>query len=188
MTNLWRSIRFTVVFAVLLGLVYPLVVTGIGNVLFPFQAQGSMVRFQGQVVGSSLIAQHVTNPGLFWPRPSAVNYAANGSGGSNLGPTNPALVKEVQNNLKADGVAPGTPVSMIPPSMVESSGSGLDPDISIQDAMLQIPRIAQATGLSQADLKALVLQYEQGPVFGLWGTHMVNVMNLNLALEKRLGR
>lgn len=188
MTNLWRSIRFTIVFAILLGFVYPLVVTGIGNLLFPFQAQGSMVQLNGRVVGSDLIAQAVTNPGLFWPRPSAVNYAANGSAGSNLGPTNPALVKEVQTNLKGAGVAPGTPVSSVPPDMVESSGSGLDPDISIQDAMLQIPRISKATGLSQATLQALVTQYQQGPFLGLWGTTTVNVMKLNVALKSQLGK
>ncbi|WP_284286273.1 potassium-transporting ATPase subunit KdpC [Alicyclobacillus fastidiosus] len=188
MTNLWRSLRFTIVFAILLGLIYPLVVTGISNVLFPFQAKGSMVQSNGRIVGSELIAQSVTDPRLFWYRPSAVNYAANGSGGSNLGPTNPALIKEVQGNIKSAGVAPGTPIDSIPPDMVESSASGLDPDISIQDAMLQIPRISKATGLSQSSLQALVKQNEQGPSLGIWGTSMVNVMNLNLALEKQMGR
>lgn len=185
MTNLFRSVRFTLVFAVLLGLVYPLLVTGISNVLFPFQARGSMVQVQGRTVGSELIAQAVTNPGLFWPRPSAVKYAANGSGGSNLGPTNPALVAEVQANLKAAGLAPGTPTASIPPDMVESSASGLDPDISIADALLQIPRIARATGLSAATLQALVTKNEQRPFLGLWGSTMVNVMTLNLALTNQ---
>lgn len=182
MTNLFRSVRFTLVFAVLLGLVYPLLVTGISNVLFPFQAGGSMVQVKGRTVGSELIAQAVTNPGLFWPRPSAVKYAANGSAGSNLGPTNPALVAEVQANLKAAGLAPGTPTASIPPDMVESSASGLDPDISIADALLQIPRIARATGLSAATLQALVTKHEQRPFLGLWGSTMVNVLTLNLAL------
>jgi len=188
MSNLWRSIRFTIVFAILLGLVYPLVVTGISNVLFPFQAKGSMVQLNGRIVGSELIAQPVTDPGLFWPRPSAVSYAANGSGGSNLGPTNPKLLQEVQGNLKSSGVVPGTPTTSIPPDMVESSASGLDPDISIQDARLQIPRIAKATGLSQSTLHLLVTQYQQGPFLGIWGVTMVNVMTLNLALEKQMGR
>lgn len=187
MTNLWRSIRFTIVFAILLGLVYPLAVTGIGNLLFPYQAQGSMVQVHGRVVGSELIAQPVTSPGLFQPRPSAVNYAANGSGGSNLGPTNPALIKEVQGNIQAAGIPAGTAASAIPPDMVESSASGLDPNISIQDALLQIPRIAQATGLSEVSLRDLVTQHQTGPFLGLWGTAMVNVMDLNLALEKQLG-
>lgn len=188
MINLWRAIRFTIVFAVILGLIYPLVVTGVANVFFPFQAKGSMVQLNGRVVGSQLIAQSVTDPRLFWYRPSAVKYAANASGGSNLGPTSPALMKEVQGNLKSSGVAPGTPVSKIPPDMVESSASGLDPDISIQNAMLQIPRISKATGLSQATLQALVKQNEQGPSLGIWGAPMVNVMKLNLALEKKISQ
>ncbi len=187
MTNLWRAVRFTIVFAILLGLVYPLVVAGISNVLFPFQAKGSMAQLNGRVVGSELIAQPVTNPRLFWPRPSAVSYAANRSGGSNLGPTNSKLIQEVQGNMKSSGVAPGTLASSIPPDMVESSASGLDPDISVQDAMLQIPRIANATGLSQSALKTLVTRYEQGPFLGIWGVPMVNVMKLNLALEKQIG-
>ncbi|MCL6453875.1 MAG: potassium-transporting ATPase subunit KdpC [Alicyclobacillus sp.] len=189
MVNFWRSIRFTMIFAILLGLIYPLVITGIGELLFPYQAQGSMVKVRGQVVGSMLIAQPVTNPGLFHPRPSAVNYAANGSGGSNLGPTNPALVKEVRNNLQTVlQQNPGVSPSQVPPDMVESSGSGLDPDISVQDALLQIPRIARATGLSQAYLQGLVRQYEQHPTLGIWGTPMVNVMQLNLVIERRLGK
>ncbi|MFD1674085.1 potassium-transporting ATPase subunit KdpC [Alicyclobacillus fodiniaquatilis] len=188
MTNVWRSIRFTIVFAILLGLIYPLVVTGISNVLFPFQSKGSMVTYNGKVVGSELIAEPVTDPRLFWPRPSAVKYAANGSGGSNYGPTDPKLIQEVQGNIKSDGAAAGTPTSSIPPDMVESSASGLDPDITIQDAMLQIPRIAKATGLSQSSLQTLVAQNEQGPSLGIWGIRMVNVMKLNLALEKQIGR
>lgn len=189
MVNVWRSIRFTVVFAVLLGLIYPLFVTGVGSVLFPFQAQGSMVKLHGQVVGSELIAQPVTNPELFLPRPSAVDYAANDSGGSNLGPTNPALVKEVRANLQAvERQNPGVTPSEVPPSMVESSASGLDPDISVQDALLQVPRISKASGLSQTYLKGLIRKYEQSPALGMWGTHMVNVMKLNLTLEQRLGK
>lgn len=189
MVNLLRSLRFLVVSVVLLGLIYPLVITGIGQLVFPYQANGSMVKVNGTVVGSELIAQSVTNPGLFHYRPSAVNYAANDSGGSNLGPTNPALIKEIQTNIQVvEQQNPGTPVSSIPPDMVESSASGLDPDISIQDAMIQIPRISQATGLSQQELTSLVNQSKQGRVLGIWGVPMVNVMKLNLAIEKRLGR
>ncbi len=189
MLNVWRSIRFTIVFAILLGLVYPLIVTGFGNVLFPFQAKGSIVKFQGAPVGSMLIAQNITDPGLFHPRPSAVKYAANGSGGSNFGPTNPALVKEVRKNLQTVlQQNPGTPVSKIPPSMVESSASGLDPDITIEDAMIQVPRIAKATGLSEAYLKSLIQKDRQGLDFGIWGQPMVNVMQLNLAILQQEGK
>ncbi|MBE3556674.1 MAG: potassium-transporting ATPase subunit KdpC [Firmicutes bacterium] len=188
MVTLWRSIRFTIVSAILLGLIYPLAVTGVGNVLFPFQAKGSMVQFNGRIVGSELIAQPVTDPGLFWPRPSAVNYAANGSGGSNLGPTNPELVKEVRDNVKSAGISGTVPAASIPPDMVETSASGLDPDISVENAMLQIPRISKATGLSESTLKSLIIQHQKGPFLGLWGAPMVNVLDLNLALEKQLGR
>jgi potassium-transporting ATPase KdpC subunit len=98
------------------------------------------------------------------------------------------LVQEVKKNLQVvEQQNPGTPVATIPPEMVESSASGLDPDISVQDAMIQVPRISKATGISEAALKGLINQYKQGPVLGIWGTHMVNVMQLNLAIEKRLG-
>jgi len=183
MVNFWRSLRFTIVFAILLGLGYPLVVTGIGNVLFPFQAKGSIVSLNGHPAGSSLIAQNITSPGLFHPRPSAVNYAANGSGGSNLGPTNPALVTEVKKNLLAvKQQNPGIPSKQIPTDMVESSASGLDPDISVQDALLQVPRIMKASGLSETYVKGLISKYEQRPALGIWGEPMVNVMTLNMAI------
>ncbi len=188
MLNLLRAIRLTLVLGVLLGLVYPLVVTGIGQLLFPYQANGSMLVYGGRVVGSELIAQTTTDPGLFWPRPSAVHYAANGSGGSNLGPTNPALVKEVTTNLVFADLPPGTPASVVPTDMVESSASGLDPDISLADAGLQIPRIAQRTGLSQKELQLLVSRAAIGPFLGLWGQPMVNVLQLNLALQRKLGK
>ena len=189
MVNFWRSLRFTITFAILLGIIYPLVVTGIGNLLFPFQAKGSIVSLQGRPAGSLLIAQNITAPGLFHPRPSAVNYAANDSGGSNLGPTNPALLAEVKKNLQTvEQQNPGTPVGSIPTSMVESSASGLDPDITVQDALIQVPRIAKATGISRTDLTSLINQYKQGRAIGIWGDPMVNVMQLNLAIEKRLGK
>lgn len=186
MTNLWRSIRVTLVMAVILGLVYPLLILLIGNLAFPFQAAGSMLKFQGHVVGSELIAQQVTTSGLFHPRPSAVNYAGNGSGGSNLGPTNPALISELRSNENSLNILPGTKVSSIPTDMVESSASGLDPDISISNAMLQIPRIAQTTGLSQRVLVSLVNRYETGRFLGIWGEPMVNVMQLNVAVKERM--
>ncbi|QSO47164.1 potassium-transporting ATPase subunit KdpC [Alicyclobacillus mengziensis] len=189
MVNLWRSLRFLVVSVVLLGLIYPLIVTGIGQLVFPYQANGSMVKVNGRVVGSKLIAQAISNPGLFHYRPSAVNYAANGSGGSNLGPTNPALIKEIKGNIQTvEQQNPGTPVSQIPPDMVESSASGLDPDISIQNATLQVPRIAKSTGLSEQYLISLINRYKQGRLIGIWGAPMVNVMKLNLAIEQRLGK
>lgn len=188
MTNIWRSIRVTVIFAILLGLVYPLLVTLIGHLLFPYQAQGSMVTHNGKIVGSELIAQATKKPGLFHPRPSAVDYAANGSAGSNLGSTNPALVKEVKGNLEQAEEQTGKKAALIPLDMVESSGSGLDPDISISNANLQIPRIAKAAGLSQDDLHDIVSTHRNGRFLGIFGEPTVNVLNLNLAIEKKLGR
>lgn len=189
MANVWRSIRVTVVFAVLLGLIYPLLISLIGNVLFPYQAQGSMEKHNGNVVGSKLIAQSFTSPNFFHSRPSAVNYAGNGSAGSNLGPTNPALIKEIRGNMfqinKQNGAIPAR---SIPPDMIETSASGLDPDISIQNARLQIPRIAQATGLSHTYLESLVAKQTEGRLLGVWGEPAVNVLNLNLAIESKLGR
>ena len=184
MANVLRAIRMSIVLALMLGLLYPLLITGVGGLLFPRQAQGSMVTYDGHVIGSELIAQPVTSPGLFHPRPSAVNYAANGSARSNFGPTNPALVKEVEDNLKSEGLSSTT--TNVPPDMVESSGSGLDPDISLENAYAQVPRIAKATGLSVEQLKSLINEQESGRFLGIWGEPHVNVIRLNLALEALL--
>jgi K+-transporting ATPase ATPase C chain len=181
--NLWRAIRFTFVFALLLGIVYPLVVTGIAQGLFPVQANGSMVTYNGRIVGSTLIAQATTSPGLFHPRPSAVDYDADNSGASNLGPTNPVLVATVRAALaRLLRNNPGVTAAQVPPGMVESSASGLDPDISPRDAALQIPRVARATGLSPAELQRLIAQHESGRLLGIWGEPTVNVLQLNLAV------
>ncbi|MDD9149160.1 MULTISPECIES: potassium-transporting ATPase subunit KdpC [unclassified Sporolactobacillus] len=189
MTNVWRSIRVTVVFAVLLGLIYPLVIGLIGNLLFPYQAQGSMEKHNGTIVGSRLIAQSFTSARYFHSRPSAVDYAANGSAGSNLGPTNPALIKEIGGNIALVKKQDGAPASQsIPADMVETSGSGLDPDISIENARLQIPRIAKATGLSEKYLQDLVSKGTNNRFLGIFGEPAVNVLDLNLALQTKLGR
>lgn len=188
MINVWRSLRFTLVFAVLLGLAYPLVVTGLGNLLFPFQATGSLIASRGQVVGSELIAQATPSAGLFQPRPSAVDYAGNNSGGSNLGPTNPALVAQVKASLQTVLKAnPSVTAAQVPISMVESSGSGLDPDISLADARLQMIRIARATGLSMTFLSELISHDATGRTLGIWGEPMVNVMQLNEGILRARG-
>lgn len=188
MTNVWRSIRLTLVLAILLGGVYPLFTWLIGNSLFPYQAQGSMVKQQGKIVGSKWIAQAADKPGLFHPRPSRTGDAGDRSGGSNLGPTNPALVKEIKQNLNQAEVQTGKAASSIPPDMIESSASGLDPDISPRNAELQIPRIARATGLSKAYLQNLVDARTKDRFLGIWGEPAVNVLELNLAVEKKLGK
>lgn len=187
MVNFWRSLRFTIVFAILLGLIYPLTVTLVGQLLFPWQANGSLLKWQGRVVGSHLIAQSVTNLGLFQPRPSFVNYNADNSGASNYGPTNPALLMEIKKNMQqVEKNNPGVRAQQIPTSMVESSASGLDPDITVQDAKLQIPRISKTTGLSEDWLTKLVISHTVGRTFGIWGEPMLNVMTLNLAIEHQL--
>lgn len=189
MVNLMRAIRFTVVFSILLGLIYPLAVVAVGRMAFPFQASGSMEKLNGQVVGSKLIAQSITTPGLFHPRPSAVHYAANGSGGSNFGPTNPALVREVQKNLRTvEQQNPGVKPENVPTDMVESSASGLDPDISIRDALIQVPRIADTTGLTEGTLRRMIQQNTRGRFLGIWGEQHVNVLLLDLEIQKKLGR
>lgn len=183
MTNLWRGLRLTVVLAVLCGFLYPLLLVGVGSVALPFQATGSMMVRHGRIVGSYLIAQAVSSPALFHPRPSAVNYDADNSGGSNLGPTNPALLQAVRRSLEqVERQNPGTPVKDIPPSMVESSGSGLDPDITLADAHIQVARVARASGLSPALLDRLIRQNTVRPALGIWGQSMVNVNQLNLAV------
>ncbi len=178
------SIRTTLVFMVLCGLLYPLFMVAVGRIAFPFQAQGEMLRqTSGQIVGSQLIAQAVTAPGLFHPRPSAVDYNGDGSGGSNLGPTNPALIAEIRKNLaQVLKDNPGLTASRVTPGMVESSASGLDPTISVTDATLQIPRIAAATGLSRAQLQNVVLENERGRFLGIFGEPRINVLDVNLFL------
>lgn len=185
MINLLRGLRVTIVLAVLCGILYPLLVLGVGNVLFPFQAAGSMVTRHGRVVGSLLIAQKVTTAALFHPRPSAVNYNAALSGATNFGPTNPALTAEVQKNLRqVERQNPGTPVSAIPTSMVESSGSGLDPDITVADALIQVPRVARATGIPPSTLDRLIRRDTIPRALGIWGDPMVDVLQLNLQVLK----
>ncbi|GEB77441.1 potassium-transporting ATPase subunit KdpC [Sporolactobacillus inulinus] len=184
MTNVWRSIRITVVFAVLLGLIYPAFITGIGNLFFPYQAKGSIMSQDGQPVGSERIGQKTDRPGLFRSRPSAINYAANGSGASNLGATNPAFVKEVQENRNSVQKQIGTTQKNLPVDMVESSASGLDPDISVENAKLQVPSVAKATGISEKILFGLVDKNKENRLLGVFGEPRVNVLRLNLAVEK----
>lgn len=180
---------------VLLAIIYSLAVLGLGQLAFPWQANGSLAVRNGKVVGSMLIGQQVTPLDLFHGRPSAtVNpltgrpepYAANNSGGSNLGPTNQALVQEVRANIQA--IRPMIGSAQPPANLVESSASGLDPEITLQDAFLQIPAIAARTGISQATLRALVLHDAQGPVLGLYGPWRVNVLRLNLALQRLMAK
>ncbi len=182
--NLIVAIRFTLITTVVFGLGYPLLVTGLSQWIFPKQANGSLIVRNGQVIGSSLIGQGFQGDKYFHPRPSLAGngYDATASGGSNLGPTNQALVTRVQQDVaKLQQENPGV---AIPADLVTSSGSGLDPDISPAAADFQIPRVAKARGISQAELRKVVAKHTQARQFGIFGEARVNVLELNLALDE----
>jgi K+-transporting ATPase ATPase C chain len=174
------------VFTVLTGLLYPLVVTGIAQLAFPHQANGSLIVVNGKTVGSTLIGQQFTAPKYFWGRLSATGpypYNAASSSGSNLGPSNPALLDEVKARIAALKAADPGNTQPIPVDLVTSSGSGLDPDISVAAALYQLPRVARVRGLNESAVRALVDQYTQGRTLGFLGEPRVNVLQLNLALD-----
>ncbi len=177
----------TIVLTILTGLVYPLVIAGIAQALFPLQANGSLIERNGQVVGSSLIGQDFSGPAYFHSRPSAAGdkgYDASASGGSNLGPTNKTLIEAVKSRLK-DVLEenPGITASQVPIDIVTSSGSGLDPEISLAAAQIQIARVARARGLSEDRVRDLVEQATRGRWGGILGEPGVNVLQLNIALD-----
>jgi K+-transporting ATPase ATPase A chain len=171
---------------VLLGIVYPLVITGIAQVIFPVQSNGDILEHNGKVAGSALVGQPFTSANYFWGRPSAtspVPYNAGASSGSNLGPNNPALTDAVKARVDALHAADPTNSQSIPVDLVTASGSGLDPDISIAAARYQVPRVARERNLNENDLQALVAQYTEPRQFGIFGEPRVNVLSLNLALD-----
>ncbi len=175
------------VFTVLTGLAYPLVITGAAQLFFPRQANGSLIIQNGQPVGSQLIGQPFDDPKYFWGRLSATSpypYNASSSSGSNLGPTNPALIAEVQARIQALHAADPANTQPIPVDLVTSSGSGLDPEISVAAALYQVPRIARVRGLNQDQVRALVQKYTQDRQFMFLGEPRVNVLELNLALDQ----
>ena len=186
MHSVWKtSIRFTIVTAILLGLGYPLFVTGIAAVIFPHQANGSLIQLQdGTVIGSSLLAQSFTSDKYFHPRPSAAGngYDATASGGSNLAQSNKALVDRIQASIdKLSKENPGKPV---PIDLVTTSGSGLDPDITPDAADFQVPRVAKARGISEDRIRQLVAQHTASRQLGILGEPRVNVLELNIDLDK----
>ena len=172
---------------VLTGIVYPVAITGIGKLLFPDQVAGSLVRRDGVVVGSSLIGQSFQDPKYFWSRPSAtapLPYAATASAGSNLGPTNPALFDAVKARIAALHAADPLNAAPIPVDLVTSSASGLDPDISPAAALYQVARVARARHLDPEQLRQRVLAAVEQPQWHLFGEARVNVLLLNLALDR----
>jgi K+-transporting ATPase ATPase C chain len=192
-TYIRPAVVITLIFAAVTGLLYPGVVTGIAQLIFPYQANGSLVRASnGQVIGSELIGQYWTKPQYFHGRPSATTdlngkpepYNAGFSTASNLGPTNKVLIQSVAQRvaeLKKEN--PNAPPGPVPVDLVTTSGSGLDPGITIAGAMYQVPRVAAARGLSQAVVTKLVTSHETGRFLGIFGEPYVNVFDLNLALD-----
>jgi K+-transporting ATPase ATPase C chain len=180
------ALMLLLIFTLLTGLLYPLLVTGFAQLAFPHHANGSLILRNGQVVGSSLIGQSFHDPKYFWGRLSATSpypYNAAASSGSNLGPTNPALVEAVKARVAALKAADPSNTQPIPVDLVTASGSGLDPNISIAAALYQLPRVAKARGLNESTVHALVDQFTQGRQFGFLGEPRVNVLELNLALD-----
>ena len=185
-TSLRPAIVLTILFAILLGLVYPLAMTGIGQAIFPSQANGSLIRdAAGRVVGSTVVGQAFTSDRYFQTRPSAAGkgYDALASSGSNLGPTSQALVDRVKPDIekrRAEGVT-----GPVPADLVTASGSGLDPDLSPESARAQVARVARARELPEAQVRALVEENVEHPLFGLLGEEHVNVLALNRQLDRR---
>ncbi|OGA81621.1 MAG: potassium-transporting ATPase subunit C [Burkholderiales bacterium RIFCSPHIGHO2_01_FULL_63_240] len=186
-TYLRPALSLFLLLSLVTGVAYPLVVTGVGQALFSDQAQGSLVRGDGQgVVGSRLIGQAFTDPGHFWSRPSATAptpYNAANSGGSNLGPLNPALSDAIKGRVEALRQADPGNVQPIPVDLVTASGSGLDPHISLAAARYQVARVARARGLPREAVQALVERHAEQPWLGFLGEPRVNVLALNLELD-----
>jgi potassium-transporting ATPase KdpC subunit len=177
-----------ILFTLITGVAYPLVVTGIAQVIFPFQANGSLIVKDGKVVGSALIGQPFDEPKYFWGRPSATSpfgYNAAASSGSNLSPTNPALVSAVQGRVDALRAADPGNTAPVPVDLVTASASGLDPHISPAAALYQVSRVARERKLAPEAVRALVERRTEGRFWGLLGEPRVNVLALNLALDGR---
>lgn len=199
MRNLRTSLLMLGVFSLLLGVIYPLAITGIAQLLFPFRANGSLVRATldpliprsldpSLPIGSALIGQQFSSPCYFHGRPSECGYDAAHSTGLNLGPTNPTLLSRVQTRVDSIRTDEGLPEDApVPADLVLASGSGLDPDISPQSALLQVARVARIRGIEPVVVRSLVLRHTAHPFLGVFGEPRVNVLKLNLALDSMSG-
>lgn len=186
--ELKQGILFTVVTMILFGGVYHVVLWGIGRVAFPVQTEGSLIRRpDGTIVGSRLIAQAFSKPEYFRPRPSAVDYNAASTGGSNLATSNPDQIKAVRDRLDAVTKEEGVPSGQVPSEMVTASGGGMDPHIPPAAAELQAPRVAAARRVPIERVRDLIHAHTEPPTFGFLGRTRVNVLELNLALDETLG-
>ena len=193
--NFFSTIRpafsLLILFTVVTGIIYPFAVTGVSQVIMPEKANGSLITRDGKVVGSELIGQSFAAPEYFWSRPSATSakpYDAAGSGGSNLGPTNPALIGAIKPRIEAlkpgiEALKSSTPAAAIPVDLVTASASGLDPHISAAAAEYQVARVARARKLPVAQVTTLVIEHTEKPLLGFIGEARVNVLKLNLALN-----
>lgn len=185
---MWNQLRPAVIIffalTVITGLIYPLTMTLVAQMLFPVQANGSLIMVDGAPAGSSLIGQPFDDPAYFWGRPSAVNYQGAASGGSNLGPTNPALADVIEKRIQALQAADPDNTTPIPIDLVTTSGSGLDPHISPAAATYQIARVAKLRGLPVERVSELVAQFTENRQWGFLGEPRVNVLQLNLALDQ----
>ena len=188
LAQLRPAVMVLVLLTLVTGVAYPLLVTGIAQAVFPFQARGSLVVKEGKVVGSALIGQPFDDPKYFWSRPSATSPFADNAGsssGSNLSPTNPDLIKAVQGRVDALRAADPGNTAPVPVDLVTASGSGLDPHISPAAALYQVSRVARVRKLDPAAVRQLVDQHTEGRSLGFLGEPRVNVLALNLALDKR---
>ena len=188
LSQLWPALRINIFLTIVLGVGYPLAVTGISQILFPHQANGSLISRNGHVIGSELIGQNFTKPEYFQPRPSAAGndgYDPTASGGSNYGPTNQKLIDRVKASVEKFHKDNPDYHGPIPADLLTASGSGLDPDISPASAQAQVARVAKARGISADELNGLLSQYTKAPDLGLLGEPRVNVLKLNLALDEQ---
>jgi K+-transporting ATPase ATPase C chain len=185
------ALRINLFLTLLLGVIYPLAITGVCQVVFPHQANGSLITSGGKVIGSELIGQNFTKPEYFQPRPSAAGsdgYDAANSGATNYGPTNQKLIDRVKTSVEKFRKENPDYHGSIPADLLTTSASGLDPDISPDSAAAQVPRVAKARGVSADQLSQLVAQHTQQPDLGLLGEPRVNVLKLNLALDQQFAR